>query len=307
MFKGVIMQKSLFNQIPDKLDEMVWAFRKVLDLEEKIREEEKYSNKLLLLTEAKKNVRILKQVNLWADTNLKDKQNAFHRNYVSVNYQYRVYMQIIFKQAVKNNNNLFAKAMFQGINKCMDFNGKDFLSVTPINYSIICKNKDFFDYLINKSKKHFGLTLNFENDNDEEKSALFNCRTQLYNNFKFQTSPLFTALSLFDKNNNNCNFADFVLPLIENGGVDLPKILYLNVPNMKNVIDFVNEYRNCVKDGFENSKYSDIKKIYPAISKQPNLNFSLAYGIKIEPFCPNNYEPEFDFNNYNSCQLIDCE
>lgn len=293
------MQKNMIKEVSNKIDMLVSAYKKTIRLEKESREEKNLAKKLVLINEAVRTVKVLKQINLWAETNLKNKKNAFHNNYLSVNSQYKIYMEIIFKEATIHNNNLFAKAMLEKNNKLMDFNGRDFLSSTPINIAIEAKNSNIFNYLIEKARENnSGVIVNFEKDSASNKNELHNCRNIVVNNFIFEKSPLFTAISLFDKDNFDCKLSNFVVPLVGKGGQDLPRTLYLDVSEMKNAIDFINEYRSCIHNGFANSNYTDMKNIIPMCSQQMDLGYNLACGIKIEEHCPKNYDHTESLNDF---------
>lgn len=289
--------KRLIDEISNKVDALVSAYKSVLQSEVLCRNEEQLAKKLLIIKEAISAINTMKSINVWAENNLKGKGSAFHNNYISLNYQYRVYMENIFKCAVENENTIFAKALVEKNNKLIDFNGENCFSHCPINIAIKSKNKAVFDYLIKNSKaNNRGLIVNFANDSEENKAKYEKVRTIHRERFIFEASPLFTALSLFEKSNHNCQLSHFVNSIVLNGGLDLPAVLYRDIPEMKNVIDFVEMYRAGIQEGFDKCKYPDIKNIIPVVSQNMELGPKLAFDLKIEDNAPENYVPVNEFS-----------
>ncbi len=288
--------KRLFDEISNKVDMLASVYKSVLQREVLCRSEEQLAKKLLIIKEAASAINTMKSINEWAEINLKGKGSVFHNNYISINYQYRVYMENIFKCAVENENTIFAKALIEKNNKLIDFNGKDCFNHCPINIAIRLKNKAVFDYLIKNSKaNNRGLIVNFSSDSSENKARYEKVRTIYRGKFAFEASPLFTALSLFEKTNNNCQLSHFVNSVVLNEGTDLPDVLYRDVPEMKNVIDLVEVYRLGIQEGFDKCKYSDVKNIVPVVSQNMDLGPKLAFGLKIEDRAPENYVPVKEF------------
>lgn len=288
--------KRLMDEISTKVDVLVSAYKGALQCEESCRAESVLAKKLLIIKESEHAINLMKKVNAWAESNLKNKGAVFHNNYISINFQYKVYMEAIFKNAVESGNTMFAKAMLEKNAKLLDFNGLDCFNHCPINIAISLKNKPVFDYLIrNVKEKGHGLIINFANDTNENKERFGKVRTLHTQDYVFEASPLFIALSLFNKDDKNCELSHFVNTVVANGGVDLPEVLYRNIPSMKNVIDFIEVYREGIQNGFDKCEYKDVLNIVPVVSQNFYLGPNLATGIKIEDFAPANYKPENEF------------